>query len=165
METQDYLEAFKRILSQIKAMEAEINHILAGAPTVKKSIVEVQRGITKNSGSPMWRCTTSDYEKVNVFKHTDPDKNSFELFREAGYELPFIALETPGETDLWKQYPIEVEMRKVGPWWEVVKVTPRPIGAVPDVFDLTQGFDEPVTDESARATLDKLRSASLDLED
>jgi hypothetical protein len=53
METQDYLAAFKRVLSQVKAMELEIQQILDGVPTVIKQIVEVQRGVTKNSGNPM----------------------------------------------------------------------------------------------------------------
>jgi hypothetical protein len=102
---------------------------------------------------------------VNVFKHQDPDKNSFELFRAAGYELPFVMLENPGETDLWKNHPIEVEMRKVGQWWEVVKVTPRPVNAIPDVFDLNQDISVPGANESGRDALDKLRSASLDKDD
>lgn len=91
------------------------------APNPLKSIVSMERGETSNSKSPMWRCITLDDEKVNVFKHTDPKKDTFHLFQEAGYG-PVMEGMKVGDVLTWKQCPISVMMSKSGTWWEVTRV-------------------------------------------
>ena len=36
-------------------------------------IIRMERGATKGSGSPMWKCQTVDGQRVNVFKHERED--------------------------------------------------------------------------------------------
>lgn len=96
-------------------------------------IVSMQGGKTKNSASPMWRCTCADGERVNVFKHIDENKNSARLFAEAGYLDDMLTL-GDGQYMLWKTNPIGVVLDKSadGKWWEVKAVLPRPAGVKPD---------------------------------
>lgn len=96
-------------------------------------IVRMERGATKNSGSPMYRCRTSDGQTVNVFQHSDPNKDGSHLFIEAGYMVDMEALQI-GEALEWTGSPIRVEMRKKDNWWEVVAVESRPAGAEPDTL-------------------------------
>lgn len=97
-------------------------------------IVSMQGGRTKNSASPMWRCTCADGERVNVFKHVDPDKNSAALFDAAGYLEDMLTL-GDGQYMIWKSNPIGVVLGKSadGKWWEVKAVLPRPANAQPDL--------------------------------
>lgn len=94
-------------------------------------IVSMTAGTTKGSGSPMWRCVTSDGERVNVFKHNDPQKDSSSLFIDAGY---FNNMESmvPNQELTWKNCPIPVVMIKNGQWWEIIAVGKRPVLAEPD---------------------------------
>lgn len=85
-------------------------------------IISAERGETKNSASPMWRCVTEGGERVNIFKHSDPAKDTFHLFAEADYgmqleEIPMFATVDfdPG---------ICITMSKKGQWWEIVAVHP-----------------------------------------
>lgn len=94
-------------------------------------IISMERGSTKGSRSPMWRCVTEDEQRVNVFAHSDPAKDNSRLFRDAGY-LAFMQAMHDGQTITWYEYPIAVEMTKSGQWWEVVAVGPRPEEAAPD---------------------------------
>lgn len=96
-------------------------------------IVRMERGATKNSGSPMYRCRTSDGQTVNVFQHSDPVKDGSHLFIDAGYMVDMQALQI-GEALEWTGSPIRVEMRKKGDWWEVVAVEARPAGAEADTL-------------------------------
>ncbi|MBI5671290.1 MAG: 3'-5' exonuclease [Chloroflexi bacterium] len=99
--------------------------------TITAKIVSLQAGLTKNSQSPMWRCTTDTGERVNVFKHSDPDKNSFGLFEAAGYGTALLSM-VNGQVMTWKNTPIEVTMTKDGQWWQVIAVSPRPDDCQPD---------------------------------
>jgi DNA polymerase-3 subunit epsilon len=94
-------------------------------------IVRIERGTTKGSSSPMWRCTTQDGQTVNVFKHALPERNTFELMLQAGYAA-FSQMET-GEVQRWKTYPIKVQLVKDGDWWKLAAVEPRPVHAEADV--------------------------------
>lgn len=84
-------------------------------------IVSMKRGQTSGSSSPMWRCTTKDGERVNVFQHSDPARNSFALFDAAGYSryMTEMALD---EEITWNEFPIPVELAKDGNWWKVIAV-------------------------------------------
>lgn len=101
-------------------------------------IVRIERGATKGSGSPMWKCLTSDGQNVNVFKHALPERNTFELLVQAGYvDLIEMAV---GDVQRWRHnYPIKVQLVKDGDWWKLAAVEPRPAYAeadaefVPDV--------------------------------
>lgn len=88
-------------------------------------IVRMERGATKNSGSPMWRCQTKDGQKVNVFQHSDPAKDNTELFRTAGY-FGYMESLRVGEAVEWSQSPIWVVMEKDGDWWAVTDVGTKP---------------------------------------
>lgn len=94
-------------------------------------IIRMERGATKGSGSPMWRCQTQDGQRVNVFKHSDPVKDTSLLFEGAGYLADMEALGI-GEALEWTGAPIRVVMQKKGDWWEVAAVEPKPDGAEPD---------------------------------
>lgn len=94
-------------------------------------IIRTERGATKNSGSPMWRCQTADGQRVNVFQHSDPAKDTSLLFDRAGYLGDMGALNI-GEALEWTVSPIRVQMQPDGDWWKVVAVEPRPDGAQPD---------------------------------
>lgn len=98
-------------------------------PTHK--IISMEAAVTKTSQSKMWRCLCESGEKVNIFQHADPGKDSFHLFAEAGFEQDLAALET-GMILTWKQHPIGVIMAKSGEWWNAVAVFPREEGQVPD---------------------------------
>lgn len=100
---------------------------------VTHEITRMERSATKNSGSPMWRCRTSDGQTVNVFQHSDPVKDSSLLFDRAGYLEDMRSLQL-GEALEWTGAPVRVEMRKKGDWWEVVQVEPRPAGAEADTL-------------------------------
>jgi DNA polymerase III epsilon subunit-like protein len=97
------------------------------------AIVRMERGATKNSGSPMYRCRTEDGQTVNVFQHSDPVKDGSHLFIQAGYMVDMEALKI-GEALEWTGSPIRVEMRKKGDWWEVVAVELRPEGVEADTL-------------------------------
>lgn len=103
--------------------------------TYTHQIVRMERGATKNSGSPMWRCRTADGESVNVFSHSDPAKDNTVFFKEAGYFDLMDALKV-GEALEWNTHPIPVTMEKTpdGKWWSVVAVAPKPADAEPDVM-------------------------------
>jgi len=96
-------------------------------------IIEMTGGRTKNSGSPMWRCLCNDGTRVNLFKHTDAEKNSFLKFETAGY-APEMLAQKDGETLKWTTNPIRVKLVKpVGSdFWDVASVDPRPDDAKPD---------------------------------
>jgi DNA polymerase-3 subunit epsilon len=101
------------------------------ALTVSHQIVSMTAGLTKGSQSPMWRCQTSDGERVNAFKHTDPVRNTFALFADAGYAFEMLAM-VDGQQVGWKNAPIGVVMIRDGQWWQIVGVQPRPEGTRPD---------------------------------
>lgn len=98
--------------------------------TATHYIISMQRGETQGSKSPMWRCMTLDNERVNVFKHEDPNKNNYDLFSRAGYgEIENLVL---GEELTWKRHPVGIVMEKSGKWWEIKAVLPRQANAQPD---------------------------------
>jgi DNA polymerase-3 subunit epsilon len=97
-------------------------------------IILIERAETSGSGEsgnkyPMWRCQLEGGKKVNFFKHTKPERNSYGLFHEYHDELD--AMET-GDVMTWNQHPIEVRCAPDGQWLKVVTVKPRPDGAKPD---------------------------------
>lgn len=87
-------------------------------------IIRIERGQTKGSGSPMYKCLTGDNQQVNIFQHELPERNTFELMVQAGYAA-FTLLEL-GEVQYWREHPIRVELVKDGSWWKLAAVEPRP---------------------------------------
>lgn len=98
---------------------------------VTSHIVSMERAETKSSKSPMWRCLTIAGDRVNVFKHSDPVKDTFHLFNDAGYGALMEAMQL-GETITWNERPVLVRTVKKGDWWEIVEVTQRGDDAQPD---------------------------------
>lgn len=94
-------------------------------------IVRVERGETKGSKSPMWRCWTDSGEQVNVFMHEMPERNTFRYLHDAGYGDDFCEMAV-GETLTWYQHPITVQMRKDGQWWALTAALKRNPDAGPD---------------------------------
>lgn len=86
-------------------------------------IISMKRGETSGSKSPMWRCQTKDGQRVNIFQHTDPAKNSYRLFEEAGYSC-FMMNMLVGEEITWNEFPVPVALHVNGNWLEVVAVAP-----------------------------------------
>lgn len=156
MDTEIIIATLKRMHSLATQMQAEIDAILRDVPSVTKHITYIERGETSNSRSPMWRCTTLDGERVNIFKHDDPEKNSFALFEAAGYGEFLLSLAVH-DFQTWETTPIVVEMRKMGKWWEIVSVSARN-GALPETNDQSADADT----ESDRTSLDNLRGAIAD---
>lgn len=76
---------------------------------IMRRIVSMQAGLTKGSQSPMWRCVCHDGERVNVFRHTDPQKNNFALFEQAGYAYEMNLMQDGEEV-------ADREKREDG-WW------------------------------------------------
>lgn len=101
--------------------------------TFTHEIIRMERGETKGSKSPLWRCQTKDGQKVNVFQHSDPAKDNTAMFREAGY---FSYMETlkVGEALEWSQSPIWVVMEKENDWWAVKDVAKKAHDAEPDTL-------------------------------
>jgi DNA polymerase III subunit epsilon len=96
-------------------------------------IIRMERGETKGSKSPMWRCQTKDGQKVNVFQHSDPARDNTVMFREAGYFGYMEALKV-GEAVEWSQSPIWAVLEKDGDWWKVTDVCKKVHDAEPDVL-------------------------------
>lgn len=100
-------------------------------------IIRIERGATKGSGSPMYKCQTADGQFVNAFQHERPERNTFELLVQAGYAA-FTQMQV-GEVQRWTLNPIKVQLVKDGQWWTLAAVEPRPKFAeadaefVPDV--------------------------------
>jgi len=93
-------------------------------------IVRIEFGLTAGSGSPMWRCSTRDGQKVNVFKHANPDRDTAHLMDDAGYhELMSMAV---GQVQNWTLHPINVALVSDGKWWTLEAVEPRPAQAEQD---------------------------------
>ena len=98
----------------------------------KKALVtRMVRGETAGTKSPLWRCTTSDGDQVNVFKHDDAKKDTYHLFREAGYWFEMSTMPLDSALN-WETEPVVITMVKDGKWWNVVGVDKRPKNAVPD---------------------------------
>jgi DNA polymerase III subunit epsilon len=94
-------------------------------------IVQMERAATKNSNSPMWRCMTDTGERVNVFEHSDPAKDTFHLFKTALYGGYMQAMKV-GDVLEWNAHPIVVEMKKKGEWWEITNVLTNEHSTGPD---------------------------------
>lgn len=92
-------------------------------------IIKIERTAAK-SGSPMWRCRTSDDQSVNVFQHDNPERNTVALIVGAGYAT--ISNMGIGEVQRWNTYPIRVQLVKDGEWWKLAAVEPRPAQAEQD---------------------------------
>ncbi len=97
----------------------------------KALITRMVRGETSGSKSPMWRCTTSEGDQVNIFSHNDAWKDSFRLFREAGYGAEMISMALDSAL-VWETEPVIITMVRDGKWWNITGVDKRPIDAVPD---------------------------------
>lgn len=94
-------------------------------------VISMKRGATSGSGSPMWRCETREGERVNIFKHSDASRDNFHLFDQAGYAADLEA--APLDIIVyWQQFPIEIGVERAGQFWNIVAVTARPDGAIPD---------------------------------
>src|SRR5689334_6817829 len=94
-------------------------------------IVSMTRDVTRNSNSPMWRCETRERRTVNIFQHTDVNRDTFHLFEQAGYAAELSACEM-GIPVYWQQFPIEIGVTPSGQFWNIVEVAARPDGAIPD---------------------------------
>jgi len=84
----------------------------------------------------MWRCQTQNGERVNVFKHADPTRDTFSLFHVAGYSPEMSAMQL-GDMLTWETNPILVTMVKTPDksgkeWWNITAVDSRPTDAQPD---------------------------------
>lgn len=100
-------------------------------------IISMKRGSTSGSSSPMWRCDTADGQRVNVFKHEKPERNTFALFEKAGYATEMLAMQLD-DVLTWETHVVTVTMMQSEPdakgtrWWNVVTVEQRPADAQPD---------------------------------
>lgn len=94
-------------------------------------VIAMKRGVTRNSSSPMWRCTCSSNDAVFVFQHDIPERNSFNLFELAGYGPEMLDMSID-DSITWNNHPINVRMVKDGQYWKVFTVATRPEGAQPD---------------------------------
>jgi DNA polymerase-3 subunit epsilon len=99
--------------------------------TFMARIVRMVRGATSGSSSPMWRCVTEEGERVNVFKHEKPERDTFHLFAESNYGQDMILMEVD-DVLAWKAHPIRVHLLEENGWLTVVSVDQRPEGAEPD---------------------------------
>lgn len=130
--TEEQLTRIEQKIDYIIAiLEKQGNAEVALNEPMPNQIIVVQRAQTKSSNSPMWRCTLVSGHQVNVFLHTDPDKNNFNLIEGTGYEDDFKSMELD-ETVTWNSYPIAVTVRKDGKWWTLVSVAPKVEGSSSD---------------------------------
>lgn len=131
-------------------------------------IVSMERAETKNSRSPMWRCVTEDGERVNVFSHIDPYKDSFGHFVAAGYASEMRGMEV-GQQMTWHAHPIEVRLLKRDDYWNVIGVEKRPDGAEPDAmyvpdFDYWRGMAQAQATLLLEDNIDAPRKIIIDVE-
>ena len=115
----------------IALLEKSGNAEIAVSEPQPNQIVMVTRATTKSSISPMWRCTMITGHQVNVFLHTDPDKNNFHLLEGTGYDDDFKNMDVD-DTVTWNASPIRVTVRKDGKWWTLVSVEQKPEGVTSD---------------------------------
>ncbi len=85
------------------------------APVINTNINCVTLGKTQNSGSPFWRCMTDDNLKFNIFKHTDPKRDSYRLFSKNVQDF-LDAVPEDGMSFCM----INVDVVKEGEWYKVV---------------------------------------------
>lgn len=127
-------------------------------------IVRMERA-TNKYGDPMWRCTTKNGEKVNVFQSGDPAKDNTVMFREAGY-FGYMEVLKVGEAVEWSESPIWVVMESDGKWWSVKEVGKKPHDAEPDVLwqpNVAQ-FRERAVRLAVRSLVDETRLRIVDVE-
>lgn len=129
------------VLATVKATPAAVQESLV---PVTKTVTMVKRGVTQNSSSPMWRCVLDDGRQVNVFMHSDPDKNNFNLIEDSGWGAEFIEMEVDEQRTFF-HYPITVSVMKDGKWWKLVGVQDKIKEARSDIADV----------DSIKAMLDK----------
>lgn len=88
---------------------------------VVTAIASIERGQTRNSLSPMWRCQLLNGEKLNIFQHDDPERDSFHIVAAANWGKVFT------DMNLDEQYTyhddlIPVCVRKDGQWWTLLQI-------------------------------------------
>src|SRR5574342_489096 len=81
-------DAVKEALLDLASTE-DLKWLIALPPenVTKFEITRMTRGATKNSGSPMWRCVAAVDTRVNICQHSDPAKDTYHLFNDAGYTM------------------------------------------------------------------------------
>lgn len=121
---------------------------------VLDNIVSIERDVTSNSNSPMWRCVTANGERVNIFKHEDEDKNNFHLFEKKGWADVLLVMPMYEQIDTTDS-PVAIAMKKDGKWWAIVSVmqAPSEVGA---------WFGNQADDESDDITWDSATQDSVD---
>lgn len=116
---------------EIYALSGELMNALKPRDITMR-IIALTRDMTKNSGSPFWRCATMDGKMVNVFKHEDELKDTFHLFEEAGFGEHLMKIPY-GESQNWVAYPIKIRVVPNGNFWNVIEVAPIVPGQEPDI--------------------------------
>jgi DNA polymerase III epsilon subunit-like protein len=108
--------------------------ILPVVPLEKLEIVHViriERKASKGSNSPSWEMDTIEGKRFWVFKHENPERNTWVYFRDAGYQDYLLSMEF-ADVDRWQKNPIEVTIFKEGEFYRPVLVAQRPEEAKPD---------------------------------
>jgi len=95
------------------------------APEAPKTlhIVRVERGESSGSKSPKWTCDLLEGGKLWVFQHSDPARNNFPLFEDAGYGI-LTGMRVGEHFDCYET-PIEITAEKEGNFWRVLTVAPK----------------------------------------
>lgn len=141
-------EMFRRIESKMDLIIQILDQMVEKKATdnnpIMNTVILVKRGVTQNSGSPMWRMVTFSGHQVNVFLHSDPDKNNFPLIENAGYAEEFLDMQ-PDTEKSFTRFPIHITMKKDGKWWQLVSVDTMPPNGKSDLMelnDIKKQFDE-----------------------
>lgn len=120
----------KEIQRQIEEAASMLNKLLdtirqITAPEAPETlrIVRVERGESSGSRSPKWTCDLAEGGKLWVFQHSDPARNNFPLFEDAGYGI--LTGMRVGEHFECYETPIEIIAEKEGNFWRVLSVVPK----------------------------------------
>jgi len=91
----------------------------------------VRHYLTRGSQSRAWCLIDDEGNQCHVFEHAQPERNTYPLFKQAGYCEDFEAM-APGALHVWATHPIEALVYEHEGWLRVAHVMYKPPGARSD---------------------------------
>jgi len=160
-EKQQVFDNLNHLVEIFQRIEGKIEKLLPDETTIPDEIVHIERGETRSSHSPMWRCVTAAGRNVNIFAHSDPLRDNSHLFQDRGYML-ILASMMMGYHQDWTGRPIPIRVQQDGAFWKIVAVEH---GGLPDAPaydpDALDGFE---ADASEYPPLNDVRADAWGME-
>jgi DNA polymerase III subunit epsilon len=134
------LNAISKQLQRIETMLQQlVDHLIdedaePDHSTISDVIEMATYGNTWSTGSDMWKCMTQSGRTVYIFKHDDPGKDNYHLFKQAGWSEE---LERSKWSSVSINMKIPVHLGVADDRWKIVSVDNKQIGEKPiDVREL-----------------------------